>query len=133
MGSLLKMTNYDTITWDRGSSATASLIFGMPNTTQVGSEVLNQVAFPKRFIVENIRVYVRVNSKASDIPMALRINGVSVISWNIPAGVTGLQYDSGLIRQVINAEDLLANMVDLASAGAGSFSYVMFANGVWIA
>lgn len=133
MGSLLKYTNYDLLTWDISSTASVTLSFGMINTNQGGSEALNRVQLSRKFIVKRIRVWVRVNTRAIGIPMALRINGASAVAWTIAAGTTGLQFDSGPINQAILAEDFVNNMFDLATAGAGSFSYAMMAEGVWIA
>jgi hypothetical protein len=125
------MTNYDVIVWDIGSTASVSLIFGAPNTNQGGSEALNAFPITKTFIVKQVKVFVRVHTKGA-IPMAIRDDGVSVLTWTIPAASTGLQYNSGPITLRIEAGSLLANMFDLATAGAGNYSYVMFAEGYWM-
>jgi hypothetical protein len=127
------LTNYDVIAWDLGSSTSVLVLFGPPNSSQAGSsEPLNSFPLTKTFIVKRVKAFIRVNTRGLATPMALRDDSVSVLSWSIPAGATNLQFDSGPITLRIEAGSTLSLMIDLASAGAGTSSWVVFAEGSWM-
>jgi hypothetical protein len=125
------LTNYDVITWHFGTSTGVVLLFGVPNTSQFGtSEPLNTWPMTKTFVCTRVKTFMRINTKGA-LPCAIRDNGVSVLSWTVPALGTGLQFDSGPISLTIEAGHGLTLMLDFATAGAGSSSWVVFMEGTW--